>query len=58
MLFACCLASENPYRFLPAILAIPLVIIRILAEEATLRADETYGTYTQQVRYHLLPGIW
>jgi protein-S-isoprenylcysteine O-methyltransferase Ste14 len=35
-----------------------LLILRIQAEERVLRADPSYRTFAEQVRYRLLPGVY
>ncbi|MBX9589566.1 MAG: isoprenylcysteine carboxylmethyltransferase family protein [Hyphomonadaceae bacterium] len=40
-------------------LVIALIAVRIVLEEATLRAGlPGYADYTQRVRWRLLPGVW
>ena len=44
---------------LPALIMIPLILIRTYLEDATLQNElPGYKDYSQKVRYRLLPGIW
>lgn len=51
---------ENPSSWNLAVLVAVLVfqLIRIHAEEACLRADESYVSYCTRVPYRLVPGLW
>lgn len=40
------------------VFALAAVVIRIHAEERTLRADPAYDAYAAAVRYRLVPGVW
>ena len=42
----------------PLLAAIPLIVVRILAEERLLRNDDAYLHYSSQVGWRLLPGVW
>ena len=51
-------AGPSWLRLLPLVAAVPLVMIRIRAEEQ-LFADETaYQQYRSDVRWRLVPGSW
>jgi protein-S-isoprenylcysteine O-methyltransferase Ste14 len=39
-------------------LELVLLLLRIEAEERVLRADPSYRTFAEQVRYRLLPGVY
>ena len=59
-LFLCmplCLGS--PWALIPAILPCPLLVLRTIWEDQTLRDELAgYEEYTQRVRYRLIPGVW
>ena len=47
------------WAVIPAMLIIPLLLVRIRNEEAVLlKGLPGYAEYAQKVRYRLLPGIW
>jgi protein-S-isoprenylcysteine O-methyltransferase Ste14 len=47
------------WAFIPAILAVVLMVTRTALEDRTLQAElPGYSAYTQEVKYRLLPGIW
>jgi protein-S-isoprenylcysteine O-methyltransferase Ste14 len=47
------------WAFIPAGLAICLVVVRAALEDGTLKAElDGYKNYAGRVRYRLLPGIW
>lgn len=47
------------WALIPAAVAGLLMVIRTGLEDRTLQAElEGYKTYTEQVRYRLIPGIW
>ena len=53
------LALGSWWAILPALLIIPLLVLRIRNEEAVLLRDlPGYAAYKQQVKYRLLPGVW
>ena len=58
MLIACGMAGGSLVGWGPALAAIPLVAIRILAEERLLFEDQSYQTYAGVVRWRLVPGLW
>lgn len=44
---------------LPALLIIPVLVLRILDEEKILLVElKGYGDYMQKTRYRLIPGVW
>jgi protein-S-isoprenylcysteine O-methyltransferase Ste14 len=43
---------------LPILLAIPFVVVRIIAEENLLRGQAEYLTYADAVKWRLVPGLW
>ena len=48
----CWLAAEL------AVAILPLLALRIRAEEQTLAAAPGYAAYARRVRWQLLPGVW
>jgi protein-S-isoprenylcysteine O-methyltransferase Ste14 len=45
--------------FVPALLAVILLVIRTALEDRTLRAElPGYAEYTARVRFRLIPGVW
>ena len=53
------LALGSFWGLVPAFLLIPLLIVRTVIEDRTLRAElPGYREYTQRVRYRLVPGVW
>jgi len=53
------LALDSYWGLVPVAFAIPLLAVRIVDEEAMLRADLAgYGQYTQRVRYRMIPYMW
>ena len=47
------------WALIPAILLLPLLILRTIWEDRTLRDELAgYKEYTQRVRYRLIPGAW
>lgn len=53
------IALGSWWAVLPALLVIPVMVFRLLNEEAVLSRDlEGYMDYMQKTRYRLLPGIW
>lgn len=59
MLVAAPLALGSFWGLLPAVLCIPLNVIRIQGEEATLRENlPGYAAYCEKVRYRLVPYVW
>jgi protein-S-isoprenylcysteine O-methyltransferase Ste14 len=59
MLLAAPLALGSFWGLLPALLCIPLNVIRIRGEEATLKTNlPGYSAYCEKVRNRLIPFIW
>jgi protein-S-isoprenylcysteine O-methyltransferase Ste14 len=58
MLLACCLSRRGALGIAVALAALPLVALRIRAEEALLGQSEEYRAYAERVRYRLVPGLW
>ncbi|MBK8049686.1 MAG: isoprenylcysteine carboxylmethyltransferase family protein [Anaerolineales bacterium] len=53
------LALGSYWAMIPALLIIPILVMRIRNEEEVLSRELAgYPAYTQQIRYRLLPGIW
>jgi protein-S-isoprenylcysteine O-methyltransferase Ste14 len=53
------LALGSWWALIPAILIVPILLIRIRNEEAVLiKQLKGYQEYTQKVRYRLIPGVW
>jgi protein-S-isoprenylcysteine O-methyltransferase Ste14 len=53
------LALGSYWAMIPAALIIPMLVLRILDEEALLcRELAGYSEYTRQVRWRLIPGLW
>ena len=47
------------WAFLPGLMILPILILRLLNEEKLLLRDlQGYREYTQKVKYRLLPGVW
>jgi protein-S-isoprenylcysteine O-methyltransferase Ste14 len=47
------------WALMPAVLAIPIVIVRLLSEEKLLRKElKGYEEYMRNTNYRLIPGIW
>ena len=52
-----CLGSL--WALIPGILLCPLLVLRTIWEDQTLRDELAgYEQYTQRVRYRLIPGVW
>jgi protein-S-isoprenylcysteine O-methyltransferase Ste14 len=58
MVLACFCAGPTLPRLAPLLAAVPLLMLRIRAEERELGAAVEYGAYAERVRHRLLPGIW
>ena len=44
---------------LPALLIVPILVLRILNEEKVLAEQlPGYRAYMQKTRYRLIPGVW
>ncbi|MBM4307396.1 MAG: isoprenylcysteine carboxylmethyltransferase family protein [Deltaproteobacteria bacterium] len=53
------LALGSYWAMIPALLIIPLLVVRIRNEETMLgRELKGYKEYMQKTKYHLIPGIW
>jgi protein-S-isoprenylcysteine O-methyltransferase Ste14 len=47
------------WALIPALIVLPLFIVRTALEDRTLQEElDGYSEYAQQVRYRLLPGVW
>jgi protein-S-isoprenylcysteine O-methyltransferase Ste14 len=47
------------WGLVPAMLLVPLLVVRTILEDRTLQAEfPGYKEYAQWVRYRLIPGIW
>lgn len=52
-------ALGSYWALMPALLIIPLIVVRIRTEEVALRRElPGYVAYTQKEKYRPLPGIW
>jgi protein-S-isoprenylcysteine O-methyltransferase Ste14 len=59
MYLASPVALGSWWALLPALLIVPLLVIRILNEEKVLAEGlPGYSEYMQKTRYRLIPGIW
>ena len=58
MVGACAMSLSTWLSTLPFVVGIPLVVIRILAEEKLLPTDVCYSKYKKIVRFRLLPFVW
>lgn len=59
MYLASPIALGSYWALLPALLMVPVLVVRILDEEALLRRElPGYVDYTERVRYRLVPGVW
>src|SRR5262249_14739682 len=53
------LALGSLWALIPAILLCPLLVLRTIWEDQTLRGELAgYEEYAQRVRYRLVPGVW
>jgi len=53
------LALGSWWALIPALLIIPLLVMRILGEERLLAKElDGYSAYMNMVRWRLIPGIW
>lgn len=53
------LALDSYWGLIPVAVAVPLLGVRIVDEEALLRAELTgYDDYTRRVRHRLIPYVW
>ena len=58
LLAACVAAGPSWWTALPFVVALPLLVVRIRAEEQLLRTAPEYVDYAQSVRWRLMPGLW
>lgn len=58
MIAACALAAASWLGVAVVTLTLPLVVLRILAEEKLLATVPAYRSYRARVRWRLLPGVW
>lgn len=58
MILACAIASPSLLGVIPFLVGIPLIVIRILAEEKLLHSKESYRQYCKKVGFRLVPRIW
>jgi len=53
------IALGSWWAFLPAVVVLPILVVRILNEEQVLERDlPGYREYKLKTRYRLLPGVW
>jgi protein-S-isoprenylcysteine O-methyltransferase Ste14 len=53
------LALGSWWALIPALMVVPVLVLRILDEEKVLVAElKGYEEYRQKVHYRLIPGIW
>ncbi len=58
MILGCVLARPMAASVVALLLAVPLVVLRIHAEENLLMTRSRYRNYAVQVRWRLVPGLW
>ena len=58
MVLACALSQPTLANAWPALIVVPLIGARIIAEESVLKTDPEYQAYSKKVARRLLPGIW
>lgn len=58
MITACLLSREGNLSFIPFVIFIPSIIIRILEEERLLMGNLSYKTYAKSVKWRLIPYVW
>ncbi|MBC8350489.1 MAG: DUF1295 domain-containing protein [Planctomycetes bacterium] len=58
MILSCCIAARRLIDFGPLAAAIPLVALRIIAEERMLSTSPAYAAYASKVRWRLIPLLW
>ncbi len=58
MVAACVLARPGWMTLAPLALGVPLVALRVDAEERLLRGEPDYEAYARRVRWRLLPLVW
>jgi protein-S-isoprenylcysteine O-methyltransferase Ste14 len=53
------LALGSLWALVPVILLCPLLVLKTIWEDQTLREELAgYKEYAQRVRYRLVPGVW
>ncbi len=58
-IFGTALALGSYWALIPAALMAPVLAVRLIAEEKTLRRSlPGYEEYTRRVRWRLIPGVW
>ena len=57
-ILGCSLAPGDPLLAWPAAAAVPLIVLRVVAEERVLKSDPAYVVYSEKVRWRLIPCIW
>lgn len=58
MLAACCRARPTMATMAAVATAVPLLALRIIAEEKLLMSHPAYECYARRVRWRLVPGVW
>ncbi|MDA1051054.1 MAG: methyltransferase [Planctomycetota bacterium] len=58
MILGCCIAAQRLLHLGPLVAAIPLVALRILAEERVISTSIAYAKYASRVRWRLIPLLW
>ena len=59
MYLATPVALGSWWALLPALLIVPILVLRILNEETVLAEQlPGYREYMQKIRYRLIPGVW
>lgn len=58
LVVACWLGKMNVLTTASIILIVPLIVVRIRAEERVLSRDSDYEQYQATVPWRLIPGIW
>ena len=53
------LLLSSPWAFVPALIAVGLLVVRTALEDRTLQAElPGYAEYATRVRFRLIPGVW
>jgi len=58
MVVGCFIAKPTGLTLLPLLVALPCLVVRVLAEESLLRESERYRDYARRVPWRLIPGVW
>ena len=58
MIGACCLSAPGIDTALPFVAALPMVMLRVTAEERVLASELEYERYSKKVRWRILPYVW